>query len=735
MHYFRSFGVRYAGLLAVTLLTVLFYWKLVLTDQYVWFDHPDMVNLELPRLQYQAHQIHNHHFPLWDPYIWCGQPLIGQTQPGPLNPLNLLFLLMPLEDGYLRADCLNLYYVALHLLSALFFYALGRELGLGKRASALGACVFSFAGFLGTVPWLDVMSGGIWSPLVALFLLRAARGHRPWASASLCGLFLGLAWLSGHHEVPLLVSLSVLVAWGILVACNRRLAGAALLCFLVAGLIGAMQLWPTLEFGRDSRRWTGTEVPVTWNERVPYRIHTIYSLPPQAIAETVVPNSNTYGDTSPFVGSIALALALFGLAAHWHDARIRWLAAFTLAGLVYSLGAFTPLHGFLYGLVPNLAKARLPVRALHLVGLGLALLAAFGLDALLARAQETWTRRLAWTLGLFGLFVLAVLTAGLLLHHQGEARAWVSGAAALTAGVLIAAFHRRLVGPRVLTVALLGLLLTELTGLVAPSLAYRGEGGKELKFAGQTDRYRDLAAFLKSEPGPVRVVVNDTDVPINFGDQEGIETHEGYVAGIPESHFRMELHTPRVRQLIGITHLLANQPGQAGQQAAFTGKSGVKVYRVPGAMPRAWTVHEVSSVAGFDELVPRLQDPALDFHRRALLIGAAPALETCPGEDSVRILRKGPDRVTLSVTARCRALLILADSFAPGWRVKIDGRGGDVLPVFGMLRGVVVASGAHTVDMIYRPVSVLGGMALTLCGLLLTAIVCRLDRAALAPSH
>ena len=56
------------------LLCVGFYWKLVLTDQYVWFDHPDMCYIEIPRLEFQAREIHASHFPLWDSALWMGQP-------------------------------------------------------------------------------------------------------------------------------------------------------------------------------------------------------------------------------------------------------------------------------------------------------------------------------------------------------------------------------------------------------------------------------------------------------------------------------------------------------------------------------------------------------------------------------------------------------------------------------------------------------------------------------------
>src|SRR6185295_19378663 len=126
------------GALAVVLLTIGFYWKLSLTRQYVWFDHPDMSYLEIPRLQFIANEVHQGRFPLWDPHIWMGQPLVGQTQPGPLNPLNLLFVMMPLRDGHLRPELLNWYFVLMHAVAALGAYALCRDLRRSRAASILG---------------------------------------------------------------------------------------------------------------------------------------------------------------------------------------------------------------------------------------------------------------------------------------------------------------------------------------------------------------------------------------------------------------------------------------------------------------------------------------------------------------------------------------------------------------------------------------------------------------------
>jgi len=62
-------------------ITIGFNWKLVLPGQYTWLDSPDNVVQVVEWLQAQAAQWHAGHFPLWDPYLWGGQPFAGQVQP------------------------------------------------------------------------------------------------------------------------------------------------------------------------------------------------------------------------------------------------------------------------------------------------------------------------------------------------------------------------------------------------------------------------------------------------------------------------------------------------------------------------------------------------------------------------------------------------------------------------------------------------------------------------------
>jgi len=76
-----------------------FFWK-VLTKQFTWMDHPDMAYQILPWYQFQADLWHRGEFPIWDPRLWGGQPLIAQIVPSGAYPLNWILFLLPLAGGF-----------------------------------------------------------------------------------------------------------------------------------------------------------------------------------------------------------------------------------------------------------------------------------------------------------------------------------------------------------------------------------------------------------------------------------------------------------------------------------------------------------------------------------------------------------------------------------------------------------------------------------------------------------
>jgi uncharacterized membrane protein YfhO len=80
-------------------------------------------------------------------------------------------------------------------------------------------------------------------------------------------------------------------------------------------------------------------------------------------------------------------------------------------------------------------------------------------------------------------------------------------------------------------------------------------------------------------------------------------------------------------------------------------------------------------------------------------------------------------------------MVILGETWFPGWKATIDGQPAGIWQVDAALRGVVVPPGFHRIEMLYRPPSVIIGAAMTALGtILLVGQVVNLRRIGNPPS-
>jgi hypothetical protein len=100
-----------------------------------------------------------------------------------------------------------------------------------------------------------------------------------------------------------------------------------------------------------------------------------------------------------------------------------------------------------------------------------------------------------------------------------------------------------------------------------------------------------------------------------------------------------------------------------------------------------------------------------------------------PSEE-VRVIRDDPGRVELVAQLRTPGLVVLADTYYPGWRLSVDGRATEILRTNGAMRGALVGAGEHRLVYRYDPDSLKVGAGLTVAGfaaliLLLASIAIR----------
>lgn len=183
-------------------LTALFYWQLIFSDAFTYLDSPDLVSQVLPWYNAQAIAWNEGTFPTWDPFVYGGQPLLGQMQPGAAFWLNWPIFWAPMVDGHVNVRLVDLHYGLMHLLPALFMFGLARELGCSRYAALLAGVAFACSGFISSVGWPQMLHGAIWLPLTFWMFHRFVRlGATPagWASAALCG---SSIWNVGAERPP-----------------------------------------------------------------------------------------------------------------------------------------------------------------------------------------------------------------------------------------------------------------------------------------------------------------------------------------------------------------------------------------------------------------------------------------------------------------------------------------------------------------------------------------------------
>ena len=152
----------------------------------------------------------------------------------------------------------------------------------------------------------------------------------------------------------------------------------------------------------------------------------------------------------------------------------------------------------------------------------------------------------------------------------------------------------------------------------------------------------------------------------------------------------------------------------------------VNIYENPEVFPRAFVVHGVRYADSYEEAQALSRGLGFDLRRTVVLEDALPAEyengTQQEGLDSTAIIRQyKPNKVVIDVHADAPGVLVLSDLYYPGWEVYVDREPARLYRADGVIRGVFVREGEHTVVLKYVPRSFKYGLmalalSLTVCG-------------------
>ncbi len=160
------------------------------------------------------------------------------------------------------------------------------------------------------------------------------------------------------------------------------------------------------------------------------------------------------------------------------------------------------------------------------------------------------------------------------------------------------------------------------------------------------------------------------------------------------------------------------------KRLAFTG--GVGLWEIEGVPGFTYLSDYVEAVPGEAEARKWVQNLTWEKVRAYPAVVEAPASAlaniarstdgTSPG--STDVVAYTPGHIVIETDAQRPALLVVAESYYPGWHATLDGQPVETLRANYISQGVVVPAGKHTVEMKYEPDSFRNGALLSVAGLL-----------------
>ncbi|MGH7474682.1 MAG: YfhO family protein [Longimicrobiales bacterium] len=709
--------------------------------------------------------------PKWVPYVYGGLPLFAN--PGSaFHPFrHLADLLFPV------ALILPAIFVLSFFLGGLGMYLLARELGVRPWIAFVAGLAFEFTGLLLSYVYAGHDGRIIVAASTPLFFFFLHRGVRTGSFGPFLGAAatLGFALLSFQIQSAYYLLLAAGL-WAVFALWSHGLLRQprALIGRLALGLgavafgfaLAAVNFLPFLGYVDASPR--GGEEGRGWDYA------TEWSMPPGELLGLAVPEQAgasiadeqgrpalpTYQGDSPFklhteyAGAAVLGLALLGILYARRDRYWLFFAGLGFFTLTISFGDFTPLYRLYYEVLPGTRRFRAPNIAFFLVSFSLPIMAALTLERIArarhalrsasARNREVTTAPgVAW-IALLGLALLAVLGAALAgadarTGDAGRAAGWLRFAffAAAGAGLLWLWLGAR-IPTRVFAIALAALTVIDLWVVGRPF--FQTTDPPERLYAAD-----HVVQHLRSQPAddriwaiPPGVVPPEAAYPraaTNYlmhwdvrqaGGEHGnqLQRWNEYVGAGQERYVDWHnliqhpvfLDAANIRWLV-----LAAELDSPALREANRGPLGI-VYENLTALPRAYLVPAVEVVDPPQGALAAMTQPGWNPRERAFVYDD-PGLPPEGGDfqGSAHVSRAEPDRIVVETSSNRPALLIIADPWYDGWTAHVDTDETPVLQANHALRGVVVPSGTHTVELEFGPAELRLGFWIHVLGLLLLA--------------
>ncbi len=689
-------------------------------------DIGDLVTSFYPFRAIASRSIREGTLPLWNPYFQAGAPFQADSQSSLFYPLNFFYYVLPLPIAW--TVCL----VVRMFLAGVFTTLFVRSIGGTRAGAVFSGITFASCGFITAWQGQPLGDAAIWLPLIGYAVHRLHTDHSK-VSVSLVAFSLAMPVLAGHPETAAHLTLagaSVALAWCVVSVPHRgRYSSAAfLLSFALAGILAlglaSIQVIPTLEWLRQmdealQLNWPG----LPWRQALAW------------VSRDVIRGPNSAGVWIPegaaYVGMIGLLAASL---APFHKARrfVALLTAMTVlsAGIAYGI---EPLR-WLVSHIPVIAGLK-NSRMILIASFGMAALGGLGISALENETAFPSRRRL---MALFFLGIAFVFTFLLVYRLQAVTQFKVE-------------FTRRPSFSRALLVLSLVPIVWRLHAfdLVTFSYGYMG-------FAKPDEIFPPAPAFdfLAKQNDPMRFRIAqiglaysaNANIMYQSSSADGYEVcatlprvfaldfTENRWDGIQFIPERVLNSRDRRLDMLNLKYFILNPNAPEFKQFTLAERfrlvfnnGYVAIFENKSVLPRAFAVPAsgVEVIQGRKDQLEGLRNRSFD-PERSVILSAPLRLAGTSGEPAsplfksqVELTNGQMNELAFHAQASEPAVLVLSQTYYPGWKATVDGQEVPVFPANLALTGIPLPAGVHNVRFVFQPLSFKVGAALTLVSVMI----------------
>jgi hypothetical protein len=663
----------YASLLAVV---VMFFHKPLFSAEYTfpW----DFRAVQLPLITFLRDELSQNRFALWNPYNYGGYPVFANIQACFFHPLVFLSAFISSRLSWNSLPMLLEWAVVLQVwIAGVWAYHLFRNLGLRAAPAWTGAVMFETGSYFASrAEHIDSMMAAAWMPLAWLAVWKLKDKLRvDWLAVLAAAL--GLSIWGGFPQATVAVFASTVVFAALLV--SLRMARAKVMVLAMCGcalgiLLAAAPFIPTVQL---------TELSVA-KYRADY-LGTGGGLYWQSFVSLVAPNHYNIFDISRFNGpwdptflylysSIGgLLLALLALVTR----RNRTTALFGLLllfGSFWMLGDKTIVWRTFFPLLPGAIRIGIhPEYTYCIFSLAIAGLAAIGLDSLRVASGVRWA-------------IGAIIAADLFLVGSGRPMN-VSATPPDLPNALVGYVNQNIPPWRFDTVDASMDWTTS-----APIMQISSAAG--------------ISPMAPENAIQLRLFLHDG---FRWGWNYPLEKLDSPIVDLLNVRYIVTRgeDLPRLAAIPKFRHI-ASLPGN-------------ELFENTSVYPRFFLVHQTRAVASLQEARDLILQRRVDL-RQTAIVDQPMELASAGGSDEVKTLKYEPNAIEISTHTSRGGLLVLSETYYPGWRAWLDDRPTQIYSTDIALRGVIIPAGVHSVRMEFRPAILPVSLGISLATAILLAI-------------